>query len=142
MMASLHLLKRLSCSVALPLVNATAPGPLAYGVVTFCTSNNTVFEAALHTLDQVPLAPNALAAPPIAAVAKNVSGSQQVLTELMLTEPEQMSTLAGAAVVVFDQLQNETSLWEILLALPRLLTFSSAEQLLDTTADLLTNVKR
>lgn len=84
---------------------------------------------------------NALAVA-LAAVAQTVSGSQQVLTELMLTEPEQMSALGGAAVLVFDQLQKETSVWESLLALPRLFTFDSAEQLLDTATDLLTNLKR
>lgn len=84
---------------------------------------------------------NALAVA-LAAVAETVSGSQQVLTELMLTEPEQMSALGGAAVLVFDQLQKETSVWESLLALPRLFTFDSAEQLLDTATDLLTNLKR
>lgn len=78
----------------------------------------------------------------LAAVAETVSGSQQVLTELMLTEPEQMSALGGAAVLVFDQLQKEKSVWESLLALPRLFTFDSAEQLLDTVTDLLTNLKR
>lgn len=117
MMGSLHLLKRMTCSIALPLVNVTAPNPLAQAMVTFCTSNYTAFEAALHTLDQV-------------------------LTELMLSEPEQMSTLGGAVMLVFDQLQTETSVWESLLALPRLFTFDSVEQLLDTATDLLTNVKR
>lgn len=61
MMGSLHLLKRMTCSIALPLVNVTPPSPLGYSVVTFCTSNNTVFEAALHAIDQVPFRPNALA---------------------------------------------------------------------------------
>lgn len=56
MMGSLHLLKRMSCSIALPLVNVTPHSPLGFSVVTFCTSNNTVFEAALHGIDQVPSA--------------------------------------------------------------------------------------
>lgn len=54
MMGSLHLLRRMTCSIALPLVNVTPPSPLAYAMVTFCKSNNTVTEAALHALDQVP----------------------------------------------------------------------------------------
>lgn len=60
----------------------------------------------------------------------------------MLTEPEQISTLGGAAVLVLDQLQNETSVWETFLALPGLFTFDSLDELLGTATHLLTNIKR
>lgn len=141
MLSSLHLLKRMACSMALPFVNITPPSPLGYSVVTFCTSNNTVFEAVLHAIDQVPFAKTHWYQN-LAAGAENVSGSQQVLTELMLTEPEQIGTLGGAAVLVLDQLQNETSVWDSLLALPGLFTFDSVDELLGTVTNLLTNVKR
>lgn len=60
----------------------------------------------------------------------------------MLTEPEQISTLGGAAVLVLDQLQKETSVWDTLLALPGLFTFDSVEELMGTVTNLLTNIQR
>lgn len=53
MLESLHLLKRVFCNMALPLINTTSPSPLSYSVVTFCNSNSTVFETSLQTLNQV-----------------------------------------------------------------------------------------
>lgn len=53
-----------------------------------------------------------------------------------------MMTVAGAAVMLFDQLQNQSSLWESLLALPQLFTSGSLDELLATAEALLTNIQR
>lgn len=61
--------------------------------------------------------------------------------ELMMTKPDEMTTVAGVAVLVFDQLQNQTSLWESLLAIPQLFTAGSFDQVLDSGEALLTNIQ-
>ncbi len=53
MQESVNLLKRAICTMMLPIINTTSPNPLSYAVVTFCTSNDTVFEVSLNTLNQV-----------------------------------------------------------------------------------------
>lgn len=53
MLQSLGLLKRAICTMTLPMINTTSPSPLSYAVVTFCKSNNTVFETSLYTINQV-----------------------------------------------------------------------------------------
>lgn len=53
MLESVNLVKRAMCTMTLPIINTTLPHPFAYAVVTFCKSNNTVFEASLLTLNQV-----------------------------------------------------------------------------------------
>lgn len=65
----------------------------------------------------------------------------QILTELMLTKPDEMATMAGMAVSVFDQLQNQTLLWESLLGLPQLFSHGSVDQVLGSTEVLLTNIQ-
>lgn len=50
---SFHLLKRTICNVTLPMINTTSPSPLSYAVVSFCTSNSTVFESTLHIINKV-----------------------------------------------------------------------------------------
>ncbi|XP_070770245.1 uncharacterized protein abca12 [Enoplosus armatus] len=116
MLESVSLLKRALCTMMLPVINTTSPNPFSYAVVTFCKSNNTVFEVSLDTLNQV-------------------------LMELMLTKPDEMATVAGMAVLVFDQLQNQTSLWESLLAIPQFSSPGSADQVLDSAEALLTNIQ-
>lgn len=61
--------------------------------------------------------------------------------ELMLTKPEEMATMAGMAVLVFDQLQNQTSLWDSLLAIPQLFSSGSVDQVLGSTETLLTDIQ-
>ncbi|XP_051259485.1 uncharacterized protein abca12 isoform X8 [Dicentrarchus labrax] len=113
---SLNVLKRAVCTVMLPMMNTTSANTLSYAVVTFCKSNNTVFEVSLNTLNQI-------------------------LMGLMLTKPDEMVTAAGMAVLLFDQLQSQTSLWESLLAIPKLFSSGSVDQVLGTTETLLTNVQ-
>ncbi|XP_040004739.1 ATP-binding cassette sub-family A member 12 [Xiphias gladius] len=116
MLESVNLLKRAICTMTLPMINTSSPSPLTYAAVTFCKSNNTVFEVLLDTLNQI-------------------------LTELMLTKPDEMATMAGMAVSVFDQLQNQTLLWESLLGLPQLFSHGSVDQVLGSTEVLLTNIQ-
>ncbi|XP_023284363.1 ATP-binding cassette sub-family A member 12 [Seriola lalandi dorsalis] len=116
MLESVNLLKRAICTMTLPMINTTSPNTLTSAVVTFCHSNNTVFEVSLDTLNQI-------------------------LTQLMLTKPDEMLTVAGMAMLVFDQLQNQTSLWESLLAVPQLFSHGSVDQVLSSTEVLLTNIQ-
>ncbi|XP_078117794.1 uncharacterized protein abca12 isoform X3 [Sander vitreus] len=116
MLESVNLLKRAICTMTLPMMNTTSPNPLCYAVVTFCKSNDTVFEVLLNTLNQI-------------------------LTELMLEKPDKMMTVAEAAVLAFNQLQNHTSLWESLLAIPQLSSSGSVDQVLANAEALLTNIQ-
>lgn len=59
----------------------------------------------------------------------------------MLTKPDEMATVAGMAMLVFDQLQNQTSLWESLLIIPKLLSSSSVDQVIDRVKSLLISVQ-
>ncbi|XP_047193227.1 glucosylceramide transporter ABCA12 isoform X2 [Scophthalmus maximus] len=116
MLESVSLVKRAICTLILPLVNTSSPGPLVYSVVTFCKSNNTVLEVSLYTLNQI-------------------------LTELMQKKTDEMVTVFGMAVMMIDQMQNQTSLWESLLALPRLFTQGSVDQVLGSADVLLVNIQ-
>lgn len=49
----MNLLKRAMCTLMLPRMNTTSPDALSYAVVTFCRSNNSLFEVSLNTLNQV-----------------------------------------------------------------------------------------
>nr|XP_046260291.1 glucosylceramide transporter ABCA12 [Scatophagus argus] len=109
-------LKRAICTMMLPMINTTSPNPLSYAVVTFCQSNNTVFEVSLSTFNQI-------------------------LMELMLTKPDEMATVAGMVVLVFDELQNQTSLWDTLLAVPQLFSSGSVDQMLSSAKALLTDLQ-
>lgn len=59
-----------------------------------------------------------------------------------MQNPEEMMTSAGMSVLAFDQLQNDTSLWESLLAFPEIISSFSADQILSSTEALLTNFQR
>lgn len=145
MLESVNMLKRAFCSVTLPMINTTSPNALTYAVVTFCKSNDTVFEVSLVTLNQVCCYRREMyvCSSTDAATCDNsdaVSGFQ-ILTELMLTKPEEMVSAAGLTVMFFNQLQNQTSLWEGLLTIPELLSPRSLDQMLGTTEALLTNMQ-
>ncbi|KAM4558332.1 uncharacterized protein abca12 [Odontesthes bonariensis] len=116
MLESVNILKRAICTMTLPMINRTSPDTLTSAVITFCNSNDTVFEVSIDALNQI-------------------------LTELMLTKPDEILSVAGTTVLLFDQLQNETSLWESLLALPQLFSPHSVDQALSSTETLLTNIQ-
>ncbi|XP_032422830.1 ATP-binding cassette sub-family A member 12 [Xiphophorus hellerii] len=115
-MESVNIFKKAICTVTLPWMNQTSPNAITYAMVTFCNSNNTLLEASLQTLNKV-------------------------ITELMMTNPDEILLLAGGTVMFFDQLQNETSMWENLLAFPKLFSANSLEDMLNNTQTLLTNMK-
>ncbi|CAJ1079858.1 uncharacterized protein abca12 [Xyrichtys novacula] len=110
-------LKKAACAMTLPMIDTTSQRPASQAVVTFCKSNETVFEVTLNMLNQV-------------------------LLEAMQTHPDEMATLAGVAVVFLDELQSQTSLWESFIALPKLLSSGSVDEALDSVEVLLTNVQR
>ncbi|XP_053295252.1 uncharacterized protein abca12 isoform X4 [Pleuronectes platessa] len=116
LLESVSVLKRAICTMILPMINTTSPDPLTTSAVTFCKTNNTVLEVSLSTLNQV-------------------------LSDLMQNQPDEMMTVAGLGVMVFDQLQNQTSLWESLLVLPQLFSNGSVDQGLHNTEVLLTNIQ-
>ncbi|XP_069010699.1 uncharacterized protein abca12 [Embiotoca jacksoni] len=116
MLESANLFKRAICTVTLPMINTTSPNTLTDAVLTFCHTNNTVFKVSLDTLNQI-------------------------LMELMLTKPDEMMTVAGATVMLFNQLQNEASLWETLIAIPQLFSPGTLDQALDSMKALLTNIQ-
>uniref|UniRef100_A0A673B806 ATP-binding cassette, sub-family A (ABC1), member 12 n=1 Tax=Sphaeramia orbicularis TaxID=375764 RepID=A0A673B806_9TELE len=116
LMASMTLLKKTICQSVLPMMNMSSPTHLTFAVVTFCNSNNTVFEVMLVTLNQI-------------------------LIDLMLTEPDEMVNVVGATLFFFDHLQNQSSLWEAFLALPQLFSSTSVDQIAGTAEALLTNIQ-
>lgn len=65
----------------------------------------------------------------------------QIMMELMVTTPDEMVTMVGMAMVVFDQLQNQISLWDNLLAIPELFSSGSVDQVLASAETLLTNIQ-
>ncbi|XP_060944020.1 uncharacterized protein abca12 [Limanda limanda] len=116
LLESVSVLKRAICTMILPMINTTSPDPFTTCAVTFCKTNNTVLEVSLSTLNQM-------------------------LSDLMQKKPDEMMTAAGLGVMVFDQLQNQTSLWESLLVLPQLFSNGSIDQGLHNTEVLLTNIQ-
>lgn len=60
---------------------------------------------------------------------------------MMMTKPEEMATMGGMVVLVVDQLQNQTSLWDSLLAVPQLLSSGSVDEALGNMETLLTNIQ-
>lgn len=60
----------------------------------------------------------------------------------MVTKPEEMAKLTGVALLVFDQLQNDTSLWETLIDIPQVLSSGSLDQVLHSAEILLVSIRR
>ncbi|XP_015235444.1 PREDICTED: ATP-binding cassette sub-family A member 12 [Cyprinodon variegatus] len=116
-MESVNVFKKAICTVAFPLINQTSPNTISNAMVTFCNSNTTALEASLQTMNKI-------------------------FEDLLLTSPEEMMTMGGEIVVLFDQLQNETSLWDTLLAFPEVFTSDSFDDMLNNTKTLLSNMQR
>ncbi|XP_061827926.1 glucosylceramide transporter ABCA12-like [Nerophis lumbriciformis] len=116
MMESLTVLKRAFCTVSVAVVNPTPENPLSNAVLAFCYTNSTVFEAFLLTLNQI-------------------------LKEEMLSNPDELAKGAGAVMLLFQELQNQTSLWENLLDVPQLAATESLHQMLDIAAASLSNIQ-
>ncbi|XP_050975192.1 uncharacterized protein abca12 isoform X4 [Labeo rohita] len=86
------------------------------GLINFCSSNDTVLEASLLTLNQV-------------------------LTELLISNPTEVIESIGGSVVVLDSLQQETSVWDFLLGLPDLFLKPTDEEMLNAGAEELENLQ-
>ncbi|XP_051937575.1 glucosylceramide transporter ABCA12 [Hippocampus zosterae] len=116
MLEAMNVLKRPICAITLAAINTTSPNTVSDAALNFCSSNNTVLEVFLLSLNQI-------------------------LKEEMRTRPDELAEVVGTAMLMFRELQNETSLWESLLALPHLYSAGSLKQMLDTAAGLLTNIR-
>ncbi|XP_074551452.1 uncharacterized protein LOC141808677 [Halichoeres trimaculatus] len=110
------MLKKVMCFVTLSMINTSSSSHVSQSVVTYCKSNETAFEATLNMLDRV-------------------------LSELIKTKPDDMATIAGMGIVVLDQLQNQTSLWESLLALPEVFSSGSVDKMIDSTESLISSIQ-
>ncbi|XP_067300426.1 uncharacterized protein abca12 isoform X2 [Pseudorasbora parva] len=115
---SVNILKKSLCNVSVTAMNTSAntQDPFKQGLINFCSSNDTVLEASLLTLNQV-------------------------LTEMMLSNPTQFMEMIGGTVVVLDSLQQETSVWDFLLGLPDLFLKPTDEEKLKSGAGELENLK-
>lgn len=94
MLESVNMLKRFICTMTLPMINTTSTNPVTYAVVTFCKSNDTVFEVSLMTLNQVC----------VFFVPVNT------ILPLMLTQSQKNKT-NGRPVVVLDVFTSQNPQW-------------------------------
>nr|XP_061799272.1 uncharacterized protein LOC133590666 [Nerophis lumbriciformis] len=115
LMEAMNLMKQPICTITLVAMNTTSPNTISNAVINFCSSNNTVFEVFLQTLNQI-------------------------VKEELLTEPAELAKAIGAAILVFQEIQNQNSLWENLLDIPELVAEGSFDHILDTAAGLLANM--
>uniref|UniRef100_A0A8C5B9N2 ATP binding cassette subfamily A member 12 n=1 Tax=Gadus morhua TaxID=8049 RepID=A0A8C5B9N2_GADMO len=116
MVESMRELRTAMCTVGLSMVNSSSGHPLYYALVTFCGTNNTVLEVSLLTINQL-------------------------LKDLMKSEANVVVPIAAQVVVMFDQLQNHSALWDSLLAFPQLLSSHSVDQALVEGENLFTNLQ-
>nr|XP_057937662.1 glucosylceramide transporter ABCA12 [Doryrhamphus excisus] len=115
-MESMKLLKQGICSIIMAVINRTSTSPYSNELVTFCTSDNPVCEDLLLSINQI-------------------------LKEELLTNPDELAKVVGTVIFVFQELQNQSSLWETLLAFPQLFSGGSLDEMLDITEVFLTNVQ-
>ncbi|XP_043104736.1 uncharacterized protein abca12 isoform X2 [Puntigrus tetrazona] len=115
---SVSVLKKSLCSFSITAINTSASTQdlLNQGLINFCSSNDTVLEASLLTLNQV-------------------------LTEMLLNNPTEVLGYLGGTVVVLDMLQKETSVWDFLLGLPDLFLKPTDEEILNAGAEELKDLK-
>ncbi|XP_052462838.1 uncharacterized protein abca12 isoform X14 [Carassius gibelio] len=114
---SVNVLKKSICSFSMTAINTSASSQNLFtkGSINFCSSNDTVLEASLLTLNQV-------------------------LTEMLLSNPTEVLGSIGGTVVVLDMLQQETSVWDFLLGLPDLFLKPKDEEILNVGAGELENL--
>uniref|UniRef100_A0A8C1YCU5 ATP-binding cassette, sub-family A (ABC1), member 12 n=1 Tax=Cyprinus carpio TaxID=7962 RepID=A0A8C1YCU5_CYPCA len=108
MWESVNVLKKSLCSFSMTAINTSANSQDLFTkcLINFCSSNDTVLEASLLTLNQV-------------------------LTEMLLSNPTEALGSIGGTVVVLDMLQQETSVWDFLLGLPDLFLKPTDEEILN-----------
>uniref|UniRef100_A0A3P8W266 ATP binding cassette subfamily A member 12 n=1 Tax=Cynoglossus semilaevis TaxID=244447 RepID=A0A3P8W266_CYNSE len=117
LLTSVTFLKKAVCTTLLSFMNLTSPNPVSHSLVMFCQSNSTALEVTLNVLNQVRV------------------------YILMMTNPDEMVTAAGATLMLIEHLQNETTLWETLLTVPQLFYNGSVDQALLNTEVLLSNIQ-
>ncbi|XP_061698205.1 uncharacterized protein LOC133512506 [Syngnathoides biaculeatus] len=155
-MEAMNVVKRAICSITLTAINTSSPSTISDAVVTFCISNNTVVEFSLLTLNQrvtlsVVIVLQLSITQRIGSIFKirmmliptelTVLNIAHILKEEILTEPDELAKVVGGMMLVFQEMQNHTSLWESLLAIPQLFSAGSREQMLDTAVTLLANIQ-
>ncbi|KTG45584.1 hypothetical protein cypCar_00012020, partial [Cyprinus carpio] len=115
---SVSVLKKSLCSFSMTAINTSASTQdlFTQGLINFCSSNDTVLEASLLTVNQE-------------------------LTEMLLNNPTEVLGSIGGTVVVLDMLQQETSVWDFLLGLPDLFLKPTDEEILNAGAEELEDLK-
>ncbi|XP_041938357.1 uncharacterized protein abca12 isoform X3 [Alosa sapidissima] len=118
MLQSVDQLKQSFCKLSLstidPLVEEN--NPFVLGLMTFCKTNDTFLEVSLIILNKV-------------------------LTQLIMDNPAEVLNTLGVAVAVFENLQKQDSLWELLLDLPNLFLLPTDEEKLAASAKRLEYLK-
>ncbi|XP_053732917.1 glucosylceramide transporter ABCA12 [Synchiropus splendidus] len=95
MVETANQLKMAVCTPALNTMNTTSTNHLTQGMILYCRTNATLAETVIAVVNKM-------------------------LSEKMLTKPEEILALAGATLSVLSELQNHTSLWEGLLGITNL----------------------
>ncbi|XP_077071802.1 uncharacterized protein abca12 [Siphateles boraxobius] len=115
---SVNILKKSLCSFSMIAINTSAGTEdlFTQALINFCSSNDTVLEASLLTLNQV-------------------------LTEMLLNNPTEVLEMIGGTVVVLDRLQQETSVWDFMLGLRDLFLKPTDKEKLKSGAGELENLK-
>ncbi|XP_062389786.1 uncharacterized protein abca12 isoform X5 [Sardina pilchardus] len=118
MLQSVDQLKRSFCRLSLSTVDPLVEqnNPLVLGLMTFCKTNDTFLEVSLLVLNKV-------------------------LAQLIMDNPGEVLNTVGVAVAVFENLQKQDSLWELLLDLPNLFLLPTDEEKLAATAKQLEYLK-
>nr|XP_054603018.1 glucosylceramide transporter ABCA12 isoform X2 [Nothobranchius furzeri] len=116
LLESVNVLRKAICTVTLPWTNTEAPNSVTDALTSFCNSNSSLLEVSLQTLNMI-------------------------LTELLLEKPDEVMGVAGTAVVFLNELQNQTAVWENLLAIPDIFSSSSVDQTLIITEALIKNLQ-
>ncbi|XP_076849875.1 uncharacterized protein abca12 [Brachyhypopomus gauderio] len=117
---SVGILKGSFCNFSMTAINSSTlsqSDSLAYVLVRFCSSNNTAPEVLL-------------------------SAFHQVMVELMLQNPSAVIGSIETAVVALEQLQQDTSLWDLLLGLPDLFLMPTYEEAITNGAERLVLLKQ
>uniref|UniRef100_A0A8C2Q8X7 ATP-binding cassette, sub-family A (ABC1), member 12 n=1 Tax=Cyprinus carpio TaxID=7962 RepID=A0A8C2Q8X7_CYPCA len=132
---SVSVLKKSLCSFSMTAINTSASTQdlFTQGLINFCSSNDTVLEASLLTVNQVGHH---------FIVHLFTCVGHQELTEMLLNNPTEVLGSIGGTVVVLDMLQQETSVWDFLLGLPDLFLKPTDEEILNAGAEELEDLKK
>ncbi|XP_072542326.1 glucosylceramide transporter ABCA12 [Salminus brasiliensis] len=113
---SVHSLKSSICGFYMSGYNVSRTDQLTSALVRICSSNDTVVEVSLATLNQL-------------------------LAQFVLQDPESVIESIEIAVMAMGQIQEETSLWDFLLGLPDLFQKSTDQGRILSVTDSLLELK-